>query len=75
MPIGGGKPPAINPDDFEDKPVPKGAYNLDNLPADAFGDGGGALINEPAKPRKAPPARFANKQKAEETKEVAEALV
>lgn len=47
MPIGGGKPPALNPYDLdEDKPVPKGAYNLDNLPADAFGDGGGALIND-----------------------------
>jgi hypothetical protein len=39
----------------EDKPLPKGTYNLDNLGEDAF-------FGEPATiaKKKAPPARFAN---------------
>jgi len=50
------------PNEGEDIPVPKGAYNLDNLPADAFG-GGDTFNDQPTKPAKKPPARFANKAK------------
>lgn len=40
QPIGGQKNTGqLNPDEFEDKPLPKGAYNLDALGADAFGGG------------------------------------
>lgn len=42
----------------DEKPLPRGAYNLDALGDDAFG--GGAILDE-QKPKKAPPARFANK--------------
>lgn len=43
-------------------PLPRGAYNLDSLGADAFGDG---VVSQPpvAKPKRDPPARFANKAK------------
>lgn len=40
----------------EDKPLPRGAYNLDALGDDAFGMGA-------APPKKGPPARLANKPK------------
>lgn len=61
MPIGGSKPP--NPD--EEKPVGgKGGYNLDNLDESAFG-GGDAVMTFENKPKKAPPARLANKGKKE----------
>ena len=47
----------------EDRPIPKGAYNLDNLPADAFG-GNDAFTDKVSKPiKKQPPARLANKVK------------
>lgn len=59
-------------DQEEDRPLPRGAYNLDNLGPDAFGGAGSddVLMSEPVKPKKAPPARFAAaaKSKAEETK-------
>lgn len=59
MPIGG-KPPAVQFDgDADDIPIPKGAYNLDNLGPDAFG--GDAVMSMDNKPKRAPPARFANK--------------
>jgi hypothetical protein len=62
MPIGGGKG-AINTTmgDDEDKPIPKGTYDLDKLlGADAFADpNGDVLMNDVStKPKKAPPARF-----------------
>ena len=60
MPIGGNKVVMqVNMDEIEDKPLPKGTYNLDALGADAFGDGQDTLIQENTKPKKAPPARFA----------------
>lgn len=38
MPIGGNKPPVtFDPNNDEDRPLPKGTYNLDALGADAFG--------------------------------------
>ena len=46
----------------EDRPVPKGAYNLDDLPADAFG-GNDSLSQQVSKPIKKPPARLPNKAK------------
>lgn len=48
----------------EDIPVPKGSYNLDNLPPDAFG-GSDPFGNDsqPLRPTKKPPAKFANKAK------------
>lgn len=58
QPIGGTKNVVPTPGDEEDKPLPRGAYNLDALGADAFGD-----PNEVAKPKKQPPARFADKAK------------
>jgi hypothetical protein len=60
MPIGGNKGPAAMGDD-EDKPIPKGTYDLDKLlGADAFADpNGDVLMNDvSAKAMKAPPARF-----------------
>jgi len=46
----------------EDKPLKRGAYNLDNLGADAFGGDGDALMTDvQAKPKRAPPARFGGK--------------
>lgn len=60
MPIGGSKGPSALGDD-EDKPLPKGSYDLDKLlGADAFADpNGGVLMNDVStKPKKAPPARF-----------------
>jgi len=61
MPIGGGKKPPVDFDAGldEEKSLPRGAYNLDALGDDAFG--GGDMEN---KPKKAPPARFANKTAA-----------
>jgi hypothetical protein len=50
------------PNEVEDRPIPKGAYNLDNLPADAFG-GADNFNDQPSKPLKKPPARLANKAK------------
>lgn len=62
IPLGGaGKAPVINPDD-EDKPLPKGAYNLDALGDDAF-RGPPPKSNGP--PKKGPPARLANPPKKE----------
>ena len=62
MPIGGGKGPLLATiGDDEDKPIPKGTYDLDKLlGADAFGDpNGDVLMNDVStKPKKAPPARF-----------------
>jgi hypothetical protein len=65
MPIGGKKLPVEAPvEGEEDKPLPRGTYNLDALGADAFGDGGDALMNDVSvKPKKGPPARLANKAK------------
>ena len=60
MPIGGSKGPTAMEDD-EDKPLPKGSYDLDKLlGADAFADpNGDVLMNDVStKPKKAPPARF-----------------
>ena len=58
MPIGGSKQAQPDQTQEEDKPLPRGAYNLDNLGPDAFG-GGDAVMAEPAKPKKGPPARLA----------------
>jgi len=60
MPIGGSKGPTALGDD-DDKPLPKGSYDLDKLlGADAFADpNGDVLMNDVStKPKKAPPARF-----------------
>jgi hypothetical protein len=60
MPIGESKGPTALGDD-EDKPLPKGSYDLDKLlGADAFADpNGNVLMNDiSTKPKKAPPARF-----------------
>lgn len=65
MPIGGGKSQPPPADDGEDKPVPRGAYNLDNLGDDAFGG------PPPGGAKKGPPARLMNKAKAEEAKKPA----
>lgn len=46
----------------EDRPIPKGAYNLDNLPADAFG-GNDGFTDQVSIPIKKAPARLANKAK------------
>ena len=46
----------------EGRPVPNGAYNPDDLPADAFG-GNDKLSQQVSKPIKKPPARLANKAK------------
>ena len=56
MPIGGGKKaqPSEFPED-EEKPIPRGAYNLDALGDDAFG--GPPPGGNP--PKKAVPSRFA----------------
>jgi hypothetical protein len=54
-----------NPDELEDKPIPRGTYDLDKLlGAEAFGDpnGGDAVMTERIQPKKAPPARFAKKE-------------
>jgi hypothetical protein len=58
VPIGGGKFATLEEAPV-DVPLPRGTYNLDALGADAFG--GDVVMSEPAKPKKAPPARFANK--------------
>jgi hypothetical protein len=60
MPIGGSKGPTTMEED-EDKPLPKGSYDLDKLlGADAFADPNkDVLMNDVStKPKKAPPARF-----------------
>ena len=60
IPIGGSKGPTALGDD-DDKPLPKGSYDLDKLlGADAFADpNGNVLMNDiSTKPKKAPPARF-----------------
>jgi hypothetical protein len=62
IPIGGSKPP-VDVNMEEDVP-PKGAYNLDNLSADAFGDGGPPPVA--AAPKKGPPARLANAAKSKQ---------
>jgi hypothetical protein len=62
----------MNPDELEeDKPLPKGAYNLDNLGPEAFGGGGsgGDVLVMENKPKRAPPARFANKAAAPKKEE------
>ena len=63
MPIGGGgnKFSVNEQESLDDAPLKKGAYNLDNLGDDAFG--GGPMISNDNKPKKAPPARFAAKAK------------
>lgn len=39
MPIGGNKPPvSFDTNDEEDRPLPKGSYNLDALGAEAYGE-------------------------------------
>ena len=59
MPIGGNKPQvSFDPNDTEDRPLPKGAYNLDALGADAFG---GA---PDTKPKKEVPSNLAKKATA-----------
>ena len=58
-PVGGAKAPTIIDEDVqmaEEKPLPRGTYNLDALGEDAFGGG-------VAPPKKGPPARLANKAK------------
>lgn len=59
MPIGGAKknPPPEPAGDDEDRPLPKGSYNLDALGEDAFGG--------PPPAKKAPPARFKPKDDEE----------
>lgn len=67
IPIGGGKPP-VTMGDEEDKPLPKGSYDLDKLlGADAFADpNADTVMNDaPTQPKKAPPARFAAKKPAQ----------
>lgn len=63
VPIGGIKT-NVNLDDIEDKPLPRGTYNLDALGAEAFGDSGASndnvIVSENNKPKRAPPARFSN---------------
>ena len=68
MPVNGSKPDEAMID--EDKPVPRGAYNLDKLGPEAFGGGEDAIMQEPVKPKRAPPARFTQKEKIEEEKKV-----
>ena len=62
IPIPSKKQAGDTPMEDEDRPVPKGAYNLDDLPADAFG-GNDAFSEQVSKPNKKPPARLANKAK------------
>lgn len=62
LPIGGAKNKTTSAEEItpdEDKPLPKGAYNLDALGEDAFPSGSAMSV-----PKKAPPARFANKMKS-----------
>ena len=46
----------------DDRPIPKKTYNLDDLPPEAFG-GGEVFGDQPTKPIKKPPPKFANKAK------------
>ena len=45
-------------------PIKRGAYNLDDLGADAFG--GDAIIDNEVKPKKTVAARFGQKPKVEQ---------
>ena len=60
VPIGGAKQHAEVADELEDKPLPRGAYNLDALGADAFGSDT-LMTDDTAKPKRAPPARLGQK--------------
>lgn len=62
LPIGGAGAMPADTNLDEDKPLPKGAYNLDALGDDAFG---GPPPKSNAAPKKGPPARLANPVKKE----------
>lgn len=73
MPIGGSKGPLLTTmGEDEDRPLPKGTYDLDKLlGAEAFADpNGDVLMNDVStRPKKAPPARLAAKKPVQTSNE------